>query len=116
MAGARDGRGLWSSDPTEEEHMTTVHVQNKVRDFDTWKAAFDKYERFRADQGVLAYRVSRGVSAPDTVIVDLEFSDQSAAEAFLPKLADIMASPQAKDQLIHHEQPSLYTIVTDTSR
>jgi quinol monooxygenase YgiN len=94
--------------------MTTVHVQNKVRDFDSWKANFDKYERFRADQGVLAYRVSRGVTEPDTVIVDLEFGDKAAAEAFLPKLADIMASPQAKEQLIHHERPNLYTVVTDT--
>jgi quinol monooxygenase YgiN len=96
--------------------MTTVHVQNKVRDFDAWKANFDKYERFRADQGVQAYRVSRGVAEPNTVIVDLDFSDEAAAEAFLPKLADIMTSPQAKEQLVHHERPRLYTTVTDTRR
>ena len=96
--------------------MTTVHVQNTVRDFDAWKANFDKYERFRVDQGVQAYRVSRGVSEPNAVIVDLDFNDQEAAEAFLPKLAEIMTSPQAQQQLIHHERPRLYTAVTDTRR
>jgi quinol monooxygenase YgiN len=96
--------------------MTTVHVQNKVRDFDAWKANFDKYETFRANEGVQAYRVSRGIGEPDSVIVDLEFTDQSAAEAFLPKLAKIMASPQAKDQVVTHERPRLYSVVTDTSR
>ena len=96
--------------------MTTVHVQNKVRDFDAWKANFDKYEQFRADQGVQAYRVSRGVAEPDSVIIDLDFTDQEAAEAFLPKLAKIMTSPQANEQVIHHEQPRLYATVTDTRR
>ncbi len=42
--------------------MTTVHIENTVQDFDTWKANFDKYERFRAEQGVQSYRVSRSVS------------------------------------------------------
>ena len=96
--------------------MTTVHVQNKVRDFEAWKANFDKYESFRASEGVQAYRVSRGIGEPDSVIVDLEFSDRSTAEAFLPKLAKIMESPQAKDQVVHHDRPRLYDVVTDTGR
>ena len=96
--------------------MTTVHVQNTVRDFDAWKANFDKYEAFRSGEGVQAYRVSRGVAEPDRVIVDLEFADQGAAEAFLPKLAKIMESPQAKNQVVHHDRPRLYSVITDTSR
>lgn len=96
--------------------MTTVHVQNTVHDFEAWKANFDKYEQFRTDQGVQAYRVSRGVAEPNSVIVDLDFGDQAAAEAFLPKLAKIMTTPQAEAQLIHHERPRLYNPVTDTRR
>lgn len=95
--------------------MTTVHVQNTVRDFDAWKINFDKYESFRAEQGVRSYRVSRGVGEPDSVIVDLDFDDQSTAEAFLPKLAKIMESPQAKEQVVRHERPRLYAVVTDSS-
>lgn len=96
--------------------MTTVHVRNTVRDFDAWKANFDKYETFRSGEGVQAYRVSRGVAEPGSVIVDLEFADQGAAEAFLPKLAQIMDSPQAKDQVVHHDRPQLYSVVIDTGR
>lgn len=93
--------------------MTTVHIQNTVRDFGTWKANFDKYERFRAEHGVQSYRVSRGVTDPDEVLVDLEFRDDTAAQAFLPKLEQIMTSPQAQAQLTRHSAPRLYAIVTE---
>jgi len=93
--------------------MTTVHIENTVGDFDTWKANFDKYERFRADQGVQSYRVSRGVTEPNEVLIDLEFGDETAALAFLPKLEQIMNSPQARTQLTRHSVPRLYAVVTD---
>ena len=93
--------------------MTTVHIQNTVRDFDTWKANFYKYERFRAEQGVQSYRVSRSVTDPDEVLIDLEFRDETAAQAFLPKLEQIMNSPQAQAQLVRHSAPRLYTVVTE---
>jgi hypothetical protein len=92
--------------------MTTVHIQNTVRDFDTWKANFDKYERFRADQGVQSYRVSRSITEPDEVLVDLEFCDETAAHAFLPQLEKILSSPQAQAQLVRHSV-RLYAVVTD---
>jgi hypothetical protein len=93
--------------------MTTVHIKNTVQDFDTWKVYFDKYERFRAEQGVQSYRVSRGVTEPDEVLVDLEFCDETAAQAFLPKLEQIMNSPQARTQLVGHSVPRLYAVVTE---
>ena len=94
--------------------MTTVHIQNTVRDFDAWKASFDKYEAFRAEQGVQSYRISRDLVEPEQVTVDLQFADEATAKAFLPKLAKIMETPQARDQLLRHEQPRLLTLVTDT--
>ena len=93
--------------------MTTVHIENTIQDFNTWKAAFDKYERFRAEQGVQSYRVSRSVTDPDEVIIDLEFCDETAARAFLPKLEQIMNSPQARTQLVRHSAPRLYAVVTE---
>ena len=93
--------------------MTTVHIENTVRDFDTWKANFDKFERFRAEQGVQSYRVSRSVTEPNEVLIDLEFCDQTAAQAFLPQLEKIMNSPQAQAQLVRHSVPLLYAVVTD---
>jgi quinol monooxygenase YgiN len=93
--------------------MTTVHIENTVQDFDTWKANFDKYERFRAEQGVQSYRVSRSVTDPYEVLVDLEFCDDTAAQAFLPKLEQIMNSPQARTQLTRHSVPRLYAVVAE---
>jgi hypothetical protein len=93
--------------------MTTVHIENTVEDFDTWKANFDKYERFRAEQGVQSYRVSRGIADPHEVLIDLEFRDEAAAHAFLPKLKQIMSSPQAQAQLVRHSVPRLYTVLTE---
>jgi quinol monooxygenase YgiN len=93
--------------------MTTVHIENTVRDFDAWKTNFDKYERFRAEQGVQSYRVSRSVTEPNEVLIDLEFCDGTAAQAFLPKLEQIMNSPQARAQLAEHSVPRLYTVVTE---
>ena len=93
--------------------MITVHIANTVRDFDAWKTNFDKYERFRAEQGVQSYRVSRSVTEPNEVLIDLEFCDGTAAQAFLPKLEQIMNSPQARAQLAEHSVPRLYTVVTE---
>jgi hypothetical protein len=93
--------------------MTIVHIENTVRDFDAWKANFDKYDRFRAEQGVRSYRVGQGVADPNDVIVDLEFADDAAAQAFLPQLAKIMSSPQAKEQVVQHQAPRLYAVVAD---
>ena len=93
--------------------MTTVHIENTVRDFDTWKANVDKYERFRAEQGVQSYRVSRSLAEPNEVLIDLEFCGQTAAQAFLPKLEQIMNSPQAQTKLVRHSVPRLYAVVTE---
>ena len=93
--------------------MTTVHIENTVGDFDAWKVNFDKYERFRAEQGVQSYRVSRSLTEPTEVLVDLEFRDETTAQAFLPKLEQIMNSPQARAQLIRHSAPRLYAVVTE---
>ncbi len=93
--------------------MTTVHIENTVQDFGAWKANFDKYERFRAEQGVQSYRVSRSITEPNEVLIDLEFCDEPAAKAFLPKLKQIMNSPQARTQLMRHSVPRLYAVVTE---
>jgi len=93
--------------------MITIHIENTVQDFDTWKVNFDKYERFRADQGVQSYRVSRSVTEPNEVLIDLEFGDETAAQAFLPRLEQITNSPQARTQLVRHSVPRLYAVVTE---
>ncbi len=50
---------------------------------------------------------------PNEVLIDLEFCDETAAQAFLPKLEQIVNSPQAQAQLVRHSVPRLYAVVTE---
>jgi len=93
--------------------MATLQILNEVRDFDTWKAAFDSYERLRADHGVRRYRVLRSVAEPDRVTVQLDFDSDDEAAAFLPRLERIWASPRSQAQLVGHAPSELLTLVTD---
>ena len=51
----------------------TLHIENTVRDYATWKPVVDKFDRFRADNGVRSYRLSRSVDDGNRVFIDLDF-------------------------------------------
>ena len=36
--------------------MATLHIENTVRDYASWQEAFDKFERFRAENGVCTFQ------------------------------------------------------------
>jgi hypothetical protein len=93
--------------------MATLQMTNQVHDFDAWKAAFDGYERFRADNGVRRYRVLRSVADPQRVVVHLDFDSDEDAQAFLPRLERIWQTPRSRDQLLDHTPPELLTLVTE---
>ncbi|WP_280347131.1 hypothetical protein [Nocardia neocaledoniensis] len=82
---------------------TTLHIDNTVRDYDTWKAAFDQYARFRSDHGVRTYRIGRVDSEPVRVLVDLDFDDRAGAEAFRVALSAVLATPRSRAMVISHE-------------
>jgi ribosomal protein L35AE/L33A len=91
--------------------MTTLHIENTVRDYATWQEAFDKFERFRADNGVRSYRICQQASDPNEITIDLEFGSPEEAEAFVPKLQQIWSTPQSKEQLVAHGAPTLMEVV-----
>ncbi len=91
--------------------MNSLLIRNTVRDYDSWKAAFDKYERFREEHGVRSYRVLRTVDDPSDVQVVLDFDDQSAATEFRGRLEQILATPQSREQLVRHEEPVVLEVV-----
>ena len=91
--------------------MATLHVENTVRDFDAWKAVFDKFDRFRAEKRVRSYRMSRQADDPSKVAVDLDFDSIEDASEFRGALEQIWQTPQSKAQLISHESPRLYDVV-----
>ena len=75
--------------------MTTLHIEHAIRDFDTWKTAFDRDPAQRARSGVRRYLISRPVDQPLQVLIDLEFDDRKVAEAFLVMMEKIWQTPQA---------------------
>jgi hypothetical protein len=93
--------------------MTTLHIENTVRDYDSWKTAFDKYDRVRADNGVRSYRISRRADDPLQIVIDLEFDDRSAAEAFGGILAKVWNTPQSRAELVSHADPLVFEVAED---
>jgi len=91
--------------------MATLHVENTVHDFDEWRTVFDKFERFRADNGMRSYRLSRYVEEPNKVTVDMEFDSVEDASAFREKLLQIRTTPQSKAQLVSSTGPHLLETV-----
>jgi hypothetical protein len=87
--------------------MTTLHIENTVHDFASWKAAFDKYDRFRAEHGVRSYRIRRRPDDDRQIVIDLEFDDRTTAETFTGLLAQIWSTPQSRSELAAHSEPLL---------
>lgn len=95
--------------------MATLHVENTVRNFDSWKSAFDKFDRFRQDQNVRSYRVARSVEDPNRVTVDLDFDSVEDATTFRTGLEKIWETPQSKEHLVSHGTPLLLDVVESKS-
>jgi hypothetical protein len=95
--------------------MTTLHIENTVRDFQTWKAVFDKYDTFRADHGVQTYRLSRFADDPNRLMIDLDFDSLPEAQAFAEALRKVWASPQSREQLVGHAVPHLLEVIEQRS-
>lgn len=95
--------------------MITLQIRNRVRDYDQWKTVFDKFDRFRHDNGVRATRVFRDLEDPQRVEVHVEFDDSAAASAFRDKLVNVWGTPQSQAQLVDHEQPTMLDLVEERS-
>ncbi len=66
--------------------MAVLLIEHRVRDFDSWKAAFDGDPVGRQQGGVRSYRVLRAVEDPNLVLIELDFESVGEAEAFLARL------------------------------
>ena len=79
--------------------MSVVQLEHPVRDFDTWKAAFDRDPIHREASGVRRYQIYRPIDDPNYIAVDLEFDSRGEAEAFKLALEELWRSPQAAPAL-----------------
>ncbi len=91
--------------------MNSVQIRTTVHDYDGWKAAFDKYERFREEHGVQSYRVLRRADDAHDVQVILDFDDEAAAADFRGRLEQILTTPQSQAVAVSHEGPVLLEVV-----
>lgn len=73
--------------------MPIVRIEHAVPDFAKWKQAFDADPADRKGAGVRRYQVLRLQRDPNRVLIDLEFDDDAAAEAFLRTMERIWAGP-----------------------
>lgn len=93
--------------------MFALRIHNQVHDYDQWQAAFAKYEEFRRDRGVLAYRIARRAGDPHEVWVELDFATRDEAEAFVPALHRIWQTPRSRAALVDHQPPQLLDVTVD---
>jgi hypothetical protein len=75
--------------------VPTVQIEHPVRDFETWKLAFDRDPAGREASGVRRYRIYRPIDDPGFIAVDLEFDTRREAEAFEVALQALWRSPGA---------------------
>jgi hypothetical protein len=69
--------------------MPILQIEHSVRDFDTWKRAFDSDPLGREKNGVRRYRIVRPADDPQYVAVDLEFDTADEAEAFRSSIREL---------------------------
>ena len=93
-------------------HEPSLQIRTTVHDYDGWKAAFDKYERFREEHGVRSYRVLRRADDAHDVQVILDFDDRGrGGRVPRPARADPGARRSRRRQLVSHEGPVLLEVV-----
>jgi hypothetical protein len=95
--------------------MTTLRIENRIRDYPAWKLAFDKYDALRRDKGVRSYRITRQADDPLHIFIDLDFDTATRAEDFRAALTKIWRTPQALDHLVDHAEPVVLDVVNEVS-
>ncbi len=76
--------------------MTILHIEHPIRDFDTWKKAFDSDPAGRERSGVRSYQVLRPIDDPNYVMIDLDFDSSRTAEAFLAAMREVWSRVEGK--------------------
>ena len=66
--------------------MPILQIEHGVRDYETWKQAFDGDPVGREAGGVRRYRILRAADDPNRVLIDLDFDSTGDAEAFQARL------------------------------
>jgi len=79
--------------------MPTLQFEHAIKDFEMWKAAFDRDPIDRRGLGVRRHRVYRSVDDPHYVVGELEFDTTAEARACADALHELWKSRQAAPAL-----------------
>jgi hypothetical protein len=90
--------------------MTILHMEHPIRDFASWKAAFDSDPIGREQSGVRRYQIYRALDDPNYVLIDLEFDDSYAARKVAAALQKLWGRVQAEG-LIGNQQLRIVEVV-----
>lgn len=76
----------------KDRPLAGVIVRHEVRDYATWKPAFDRHEDTRAAAGILGHAVNRSVASPNLVVVYLQAESLDSLRNFAssPELEQVM--------------------------
>jgi hypothetical protein len=95
--------------------MPTVQFEHAVKDFEMWKAAFDRDPIDRRGLGVRRHRVFRPAHDPHYVVGELEFDTPVQAQACVDALHELWKSRQAAPALLGAPQLRIVETVEDRS-
>lgn len=62
--------------------MASIFVRHHVKDFATWKPAFDEHEPIREAYGISGHRLYQGTDDPNDMTIVLETGDLERAKGF----------------------------------
>jgi hypothetical protein len=79
--------------------MPVLQFEHRIKDFATWKAAFDRDPIDRRGLGVRRHRVYRPLGDPNYVVGELDFETPAQAHACRDALHTLWKSPQAAPAL-----------------
>ena len=92
--------------------MYVLQIEHPIRDFDTWKGAFDRFSGQRQQSGVRRHRVLRPDDDRNYVIIELGFDGPSEAEFFLAWLRrEVWSSREAAPALMGEPQTRIVEVV-----
>jgi hypothetical protein len=93
--------------------MPTLQFEHAIRDFEMWKAAFDRDPIDRRGLGVRRHRVYRPIDDPNYVVGELEFDTAAEAQACAAALHELWKSRQAAPALLGTAQVRIVDTVED---
>jgi quinol monooxygenase YgiN len=91
--------------------MIILHIEHPIRDFATWKKAFESDPAGRKRSGVRRYQILRPVDDPNYVMIDLDFESTTTAEAFLATMREVWQSAAAAPALAGSPQTRIVEVV-----